>query len=95
MQNNAAPTEFHFRSHRIFVLGEPATPALVKFLLKRKWVKSEKQSAVVIVSLIAVCVLLTAIILFNLYHQSNKVILADGTVITVEQYIEGLKSGKY
>jgi hypothetical protein len=95
MQNSAAPKEFHLRSRRIFVLGEPETPALVKFLLKRKWVKSEKQAAVVIVSLIALCVLLTAIVFYNLYHQSDKVILADGTVIAVEQYIEGLKSGKY
>jgi hypothetical protein len=94
-QNHTAPNEFHFRSRRIFVLGELETPALVSFLLNRKWVKSEKQAAVVIISLIAVCVLLTAVILFNLYHQSDKVILADGTVITVEQYIEGLKSGKY
>ena len=88
--------DFHIRS-RSLMFGAPTTPTMVTFLLKRGWVKNEKQALYVLL-FIAVLFLGSA---FGFYYQTNinsydtLVNLKDGTQITVEEYIVGLKSGLY
>ena len=70
-------------------------PVMVVFVIKCGLAKDDKQANTILVICAFIFFFLTGYIFWNSNHSSNEVILQDGTKITIEQYVQGLKSGEY
>ncbi|MDQ3076589.1 MAG: hypothetical protein M3Q63_00830 [bacterium] len=86
--------EFHIRSPKISLFGDPETPTMIKLLLKSKLVKTERQAFYVLISFIIVTVIIIASIIGpRLYQGGNNVLIdANGNETSVEDYLKSLKS---
>lgn len=84
--------EFHVRSRAL--LGEPITPTMITFLLKKGWVKNEKQALYVLLVFVGIFFALSGFILMRVNNSSASFVnLPNGTKVTIDEYVEGLKSG--
>ncbi|MES2436973.1 MAG: hypothetical protein V4519_03085 [Patescibacteria group bacterium] len=85
--------EFHIRSPKLF--GAPETPTMIKFLLRTKLVKNEKQALIVLI----ICTVIFLTLSFGIYwfiaHRiENKIIDENGSILTVQEYIRNLVKRK-
>ncbi len=90
---NDKTEEFHIRSPKISLFGDPETPTMIKLLIKSKLVKTEKQAFYVLVGF----VLFTIIVIIFLWAPSinnNDTTLIDqyGNKTTLEEHLNSLNA---
>jgi hypothetical protein len=90
-----------FETKRIFrilsrqILGEPETPKMITFLIKRHVVKTELKALAILLLIIVFSTSTSLYLLWKTYYTSNIVTFTDGTQVTADEYIKGVKSGLY
>lgn len=85
--------EFHIRSRKLF--GDPTTPTMISILLKTGLAKNEKQAAGILLSIIAITLTLTSVLIHLRFNQPIDNTITDqyGNIYTFEQYIELVRQG--
>ncbi len=71
------------------------SPRLVVIILKCKLAKNEDQANYILVAIAAFFFIFSGYLFWQANHVPDYAILPDGTKISSEQYVEGLKTGKY
>jgi hypothetical protein len=68
---------------------------LVEVVLKCKLAKNEEQALYLLTAIAAFFFIFSGYLFWQANHVPDYVILPSGTKISAEQYVEGLKTGKY
>ncbi len=63
LEQNQTPVGYHYTSREI--LGQPKSPKVIKFLIEKKIVKSEKQAGLFVLSFIILIVVAAVLILLK------------------------------
>lgn len=86
-------SNFHIRSRKI--LGEPTTPSMITFLLKKKIAKNEKQATIILLLIIVLFLGLSSFIIYRTIHKSKELVIVNkyGQEIPFDTYVEMLNRG--
>ncbi|MBA3550983.1 hypothetical protein H0W32_02125 [Patescibacteria group bacterium] len=90
---NDKEEEFHIRSPKISLFGDPETPTLIKLLLKFKVVKTERQAFYVLIGFIIVAAIIVFIIQMTNFRSKEDVYIdPQGNKSSIEQYLQEIKT---
>ena len=87
-------SRFHIRSRKL--LGEPTTPTMVSFLLKKNIVKTEKQALIALSCAIVLFLGLSTFIIHSSLAPKEELVIVNkyGQKIPFDVYIDKLNRGE-